>query len=35
LGDGVGLIAAQDIVSEAPHSREDAGIFSDARRIFA
>ncbi len=35
LGDRVGLIDAQDIVGEAAHSREDAGIFSDARRVFA
>ena len=30
LGDRVGLIEPQDIVSEAAHSREDAGVFSDA-----
>ena len=30
LGDCVGLIEPQDIVSEAAHFREDAGIFSDA-----
>ena len=30
LGDCVGLIEPQDIVSEAAHSREDAGIVSDA-----
>jgi hypothetical protein len=30
LGDSVGLIEPQDIVSEAAHSREDTGIFSDA-----
>ena len=30
LGDCVGLVEAQDIVSEAAHSGEDAGIFSDA-----
>ena len=35
LGDCVGLIEPQDIVSEAAHSREDAGVFSDARCVFA
>lgn len=34
LGDRVGLVDPQDIVGEAAHSREDAGIFSDARRVF-
>src|SRR6266581_2099257 len=28
LGDCVGLIEAQNIVGEAAHSREDAGVFS-------
>jgi hypothetical protein len=30
LGDCIGLIEPQNIVSEAAHSREDAGVFSDA-----
>ena len=30
LGDCVGLIEPQDIVSEAAHSCEDTGVFSDA-----
>ena len=34
LGDRIGLVDPQDIVGEAAHSREDAGIFSDARRVF-
>src|SRR5487761_2529522 len=34
LGDRIGLVNPQDIVGEAAHSREDAGIFSDARRVF-
>ncbi|MEO6779644.1 MAG: hypothetical protein ABI407_01495, partial [Bradyrhizobium sp.] len=35
LSDGVGLIEAQDIVGEAAHSGEDAGIFADARGVLA
>jgi len=35
LGDGVGLIEAQDIVSEAAQSGEDARVAADARGIFA
>lgn len=34
LGDRLGLVDPQDIVGEAAHSGEDAGIFSDARRVF-
>ena len=34
LGDRIGLVDPQDIVGEAAHSREDAGIFSNARRVF-
>jgi hypothetical protein len=34
LGDRVGLVDAQDIVGEAAHSREDAGVFSDTRSVF-
>src|ERR1035437_119143 len=34
LGDRIGLVDPQDIVGEAAHSCEDAGIFSDARRVF-
>src|SRR5271170_2530467 len=35
LSDCVGLIEAKDIVAETPQSGEDAGIFSDARGVFA
>jgi transposase len=35
LGDGVGLIEPQDIISEAPQSGEDARVAADARGIFA
>ncbi len=35
LGDGVGLIEAQDIVSEGAYSGEDARVAADARFIFA
>ena len=34
LGDRIGLVDPQDIVGEAAHSCEDAGIFSDTRRVF-
>src|SRR5882672_1863947 len=35
LGDGVGLIEPQDIVSEAAQSGENARVTADARGIFA
>src|ERR1700693_74578 len=35
LGDGVGLIEPQDIISEAAQSGEDARVAADARGIFA
>ena len=35
MSDCVGLIEAKDIVAETPQSGEDAGIFSDARGVFA
>ncbi len=35
MGDGVGLVEAQDVVGKAADSREDAGIFADARGVFA
>jgi hypothetical protein len=35
LRDGVGLIEAQDIVSEAAQSGEDARVAADARGVFA
>src|SRR5277367_3927815 len=34
LGDGVGLIELQDIISEAAQSGEDAWVAADARGIF-
>src|SRR5450830_1872673 len=34
LGDRIGLVDPQNIVGEAAHSREDAEIFSNARRVF-
>src|SRR5208337_1190563 len=35
LWDCFGLIELQDIIGEAAHSGEDAGIFSDSRGVFA
>src|SRR5262249_29553942 len=35
LGDGVGLIEPQDIISEAAQSGENAWVAADARGIFA
>src|SRR6195256_2569243 len=35
LGDGVGLIEPQDIISEAAQSGEDARVAADARGVFA
>jgi hypothetical protein len=35
LGDGVGLIEPQDIISEAAQPGEDARVAADARGIFA
>ena len=35
LGDRIGLIEAQDVVRVASQSREDAGVFPNARRVLA
>jgi len=35
LGDGIGLIGAQNIVGEATEPSEDARVFSDAAGVFA
>ena len=35
MRDRVGLVAAQDIVRDAPESRDDSGVCSNARGIFA